>query len=68
MKLNVLILLKLIIFLIYIPELTVFNFNFSAGMNIACYTGITGIKNCFVFFLISIFSFVFNLDFFRFRI
>ena len=44
MKLNVLISLKLIIFLLYIPELTVFKFYFSAGMNIACETGII---NCF---------------------
>jgi len=68
MKLNVLISLKLIIFLIYIPALATFKFKFSAGMNIACNTGITGIKNCFISILINIFSLVFNLDFFRFRI
>jgi hypothetical protein len=44
MKLNVLISLKLIIFLIYIPELTAFKFICFAGMNIACETGII---NCF---------------------
>jgi len=68
MKLNVFISLKLIIFLICIPELTVIKFICFAGMNIAYDTGITGIKNCFIFLLINIFSLVFNLDFFRFRI
>ena len=45
MKPNVLISLKLIIYLIYVPELTAVKFNFSTGMNIACNTGITGIGN-----------------------
>jgi len=57
MKQNTFIPLKLNIFLTDIAELEVFKFNFSAGMNIACNTGIKMVffspdRHCVVYFVI----------------